>query len=219
LLCPSDGSRSRSFKETRGTYSAYRFGKGNYAAYVSPVHVTCMRAYSSAMINVIQPFKAFVDGTSKTVMLSEVRTRDDETDPRGVWAASWTGGSILAYDMHAMVGGAAEVSCGDKRNKPYTPIAYPGVDSMPPNTPASWSNQDYIRVCDDPTGALFDQMPCHVQSATRAAASPRSRHTGGVNSAHVDGSGIWIADDIDMYLMARLVSINDGQGEAEGFKQ
>jgi prepilin-type N-terminal cleavage/methylation domain-containing protein/prepilin-type processing-associated H-X9-DG protein len=218
MLCPSDGARGRSYREARGTYSAFRFAKGNYAAYVSPVHVTCMRAYSSAMINVIQPFKALTDGTTKTVMLAEVRTRESETDPRGVWAASWTGGSILAYDMHAMVGGAAEVSCGDKRNKPYTPIAYPGVDSMPPNTPASWSNQDFIRVCDDPAGSLFDQMPCHDQSATRAAASPRSRHPGGVNAAHVDGSGIWLADDIDMYLMARLVSINDGQGEAEGFK-
>jgi prepilin-type N-terminal cleavage/methylation domain-containing protein/prepilin-type processing-associated H-X9-DG protein len=219
LLCPSDGSRSRSFKETRGTYSAFRFGKGNYAAYVSPVHVTCMRAYSAAMINEVQPFKRFTDGTTKTVMLAEVRTRESETDPRGVWAASWTGGSILAYDMHAMVAGAAEINCSNARNKPYTPIAYPGVDSMPPNTPASWSNQDYIRICDDPASSLFEQMPCHDQSATRAAASPRSRHTGGVNAAHVDGSGIWIADDVDMYLMARMVSINDGQGEAEGFKQ
>ena len=217
LLCPSDAARGKSFKETRGVYSAFRFGKGNYAAYVSPVHVTCMRTYSSAMINEIQPFGRFVDGTSKTLMLAEVRTRDSETDPRGVWAASWTGGSILAYDMHAMVGGAAEVSCNGKRNAPYTPIAYPGVDSLPPNTQAAWSNQDYIRICDDPSSSLFEQMPCHDQSATRAAASPRSRHFGGVNAAHIDGSGVWINNDVDLYLMARFVSINDAQGDTEGY--
>jgi len=217
LLCPSDSSRSRSFKETRGTFSAYRFAKGNYAAYVSPVHATCMRAYPSAMINEVQPFKVFTDGTSKTLMLAEVRTRDSQTDPRGVWAASWMGGSILAYDMHALVAGSAEINCSTARNSPYTPMQYPGVDSMPPNTQANWSNQDYIRICDDPNGSLFDQMPCHDQTPSRAAASPRSTHPGGVNAAHIDGSGVWINNEIDLYLMARMVSINDGQGESEGF--
>jgi prepilin-type N-terminal cleavage/methylation domain-containing protein len=218
LLCPSDASRSRTFKETVGTFSAFRFAKGNYAAYVSPVHASCMRTYPASMINELQPLKRFIDGTTKTVMLAEVRTREDERDPRGVWAASWTGGSVLAYDMHALVGGAAETGCTDKRNAPYTPVVYPGVDSMPPNTGAGWSNEDYIRACDD-KGSLFDQMPCHVQSDTRAAASPRSVHPGGVNAAHVDGSGIWINNDVDYWLMARMVSINDGQGEVEGFKQ
>jgi prepilin-type N-terminal cleavage/methylation domain-containing protein len=217
LLCPSDGARSRTYKENRTTFAAIRFAKANYAAYVSPVHASCMRAYSASMINEIQPFKRFTDGTTKTVMLAEVRTRDDELDSRGVWAASWMGGSILAYDMHALVAGAAEISCSDKRNAPYSPMIYVGVDSMPPNTGAGWSNQDYIRSCDD-KASLFDQMPCHAQSGTRSAASPRSTHTGGVNAAHVDGSGIWISNDIDMHLMARMVSINDGQGEFEGFK-
>jgi prepilin-type N-terminal cleavage/methylation domain-containing protein len=218
LLCPSDSSRGRTFKEIIGTYSAFRFGKGNYAAYVSPVHTSCMRAYPGAMTNELQPFTKFIDGTSKTVMLAEVRTRDDEKDPRGVWAASWTGGSVLAYDMHALVGGAAETGCTDKRNAPYVPMVYPGVDSMPPNTGAAWSNQDYIRAC-DANASLFDQMPCHLQTDARAAASPRSRHTGGVNAAHIDGSGVWISDDVDFWLMARMVSTRDGQGEVEGFKQ
>jgi prepilin-type N-terminal cleavage/methylation domain-containing protein len=217
LLCPSDGSRGRTFKESVGTFSAFRFGKGNYAAYVSPVHTSCMRVYPASMINELQPLARFVDGTSKTVMLSEVLTRDDERDPRGVWAAAWTGGSILAYDMHALSGGAAEISCKDKRNAPYSPVVYPGVDSMPPNTDAKWSNQDWIRVC-DVNASLFDQMQCHIQSDTRAAASPRSKHTGGVNAAHVDGSGVWINNDVDFWLMGRMVSISDGQGETEGFK-
>ncbi len=59
-------------------------------------------------------------------------------------------------------------------------------------------------------------MPCHPQSNARAAASPRSSHVGGVNVAHIDGSAAFVQDDIDLFLMARLVSINDGQGEHDG---
>jgi prepilin-type N-terminal cleavage/methylation domain-containing protein len=219
LLCPSDTSKGRTFKETRGAFSAFRFGKGNYAAYVSPVHVVCMRVVPGAMINDIQPVAKMTDGTSKTVMLSEVRTRDNELDPRGVWAGSWTGGSILAYDMHGLdSGGAVSTGCGGTaRNTPYVPATYPGVDSLPPNTQPSWTNQDYIRSCPDTAEATLDLMPCHDQSSTRSAASPRSLHNGGVNAAHADGSGIWIANDVDLFLMARIVSINDGQGEVEGF--
>ena len=45
LICPSDGAQGRSYKETRGAYSAFRFGKGNYAAFVSPEHITSMRVF------------------------------------------------------------------------------------------------------------------------------------------------------------------------------
>jgi prepilin-type N-terminal cleavage/methylation domain-containing protein len=219
LLCPSDSARNRSFKEPVGTFSAFRFAKGNYAAYVSPVHTSCMRTYPASMINEIQPFKRFTDGTTKTVMLAEVRTRDDEKDPRGVWAASWTGGSVLAFDMHALVGGAAELGCTDKRNAPYSPMVIADADSLLPNL-VSLNNQDWVRSSNSATenASLSEQMPCHIQSDTRAAASARSTHPGGVNAAHVDGSGIWINNDVDVWLMARMVSISDGQGEIEGFK-
>jgi len=219
LLCPSDGSRGRSFKVSVGTFSAFRFAKGNYAAYVSPVHTTCMRTMPGAMINELQPFGRFTDGTSKTLMLAEVRTRDNERDPRGVWAAAWTGGSILAYDMHGIDPATAgiDLACGTKRNSIYTPIVIADAPSLTPNFPANLLNQDYILLCDDSAGANFDQMPCHDQNDGRAAAAPRSTHPGGVNAAHVDGSGIWVNNDIDIHLMARMVSINDGQGEVEGY--
>jgi prepilin-type N-terminal cleavage/methylation domain-containing protein len=223
LLCPSDTSRGRSFKETVGTFSAFRFGKGNYAAYVSPVHTVCMRTLPGALINEVQPLSRISDGTSKTIMLAEVRTRDPETDPRGVWAASWAGGSILAYDMHtrqvgATSGQTAEIGCATKRNTRYVPVIYPDDDSLVPNSPPQGNNQDYVRVCLDSGSALFDLMPCTTQSPTRATAAPRSSHVGGVNATHVDGSGMWIANDIDPYLMGRMVSINDGQAEVEGFQ-
>ena len=78
-----------------------RFGKGNYAAYVSAEHARSMRVFPGALINELQPLARISDGTSHTLMVAEVRARDVERDPRGVWAAAWTGGSILAFDMHS----------------------------------------------------------------------------------------------------------------------
>jgi prepilin-type N-terminal cleavage/methylation domain-containing protein/prepilin-type processing-associated H-X9-DG protein len=216
LLCPSDGSRGRSF-ESRSSFSR-RFAKGNYAAYVSPEHVRGMRVYPGAMINEVQPLERITDGMSKTLMLAEVRTRDHEQDPRGVWSAAWAGGSLLAFDMHSQT---AELGAqpSSKRNQPYIPYEYPNVPPLPPNSPATATNEDWIRDCPESNAALFDRMPCHLQSPTRSTAAPRSLHAGGVNVAYLDGSVDWMADEIEHHLMARMVSINDNQGNVEGFQR
>ncbi len=57
-------------------------------------------------------------------------------------------------------------------------------------------------------------MPCSAYAGTYA--SPRSNHPGGVNTAQVDGSVRWVNDDVEAHLYARLVSINDGEGDIEG---
>ena len=68
----------------------------------------------------------------------------------------------------------------------------------------------------DSQAAAIELMPCQGQSGSRSSAAPRSNHTGGVNATHIDGSGVWISNDIEQHLMARLVSINDAEGEIEG---
>ena len=175
------------------------------------------------MINELQPLRKISDGTSKTLMLSEVRTRESEADPRGVWAASWAGGSIIAPDMHSdstpPTGAAVLVSSTSKRNTPYVPILYPGVDALPPNSSPSLANQDYIRECAEPAESDLELMPCHLQSGIRSTAAGRSTHFGGVNATHVDGSVTWVSDDVDWFLFARLISISDGQGETEGYRR
>jgi hypothetical protein len=225
LMCPSENARGRSYSPAAarggGFPTGYQFSKGNYAAYVSPEHIRNMRIFPGALINEPQSIGKISDGTSKTIMLSEVRTRDHASDPRGAWAPSLAGGGLLGFDMHSDTtppsGSAVPNASGYKRNSPYNPIAYPGVDPLPPNSPASWSNEDYIRECPDPQVADLEQMPCNGPSSTRSAAAPRSQHVGGVNVALIDGSTTWIADEIDIFLMARMVSINDGQGNIEGY--
>lgn len=212
LLCPSDSARGRFY-----VASGRRFAKGNYAAYVGPEHVICMRVFPGAMINEPQPLEKIIDGTSKTLMLAEVRTRDHEQDERGVWAVGWTGASVLSYDMHSQNVGTGDCA-GRKRNTPYFPY-HVGTDPLPPNSSVNSNNNDRLRTCPDKAGAFLEFMPCTKQESnvTWISAAPRSLHPGGVNATHVDGSVRWLADEIDIYLMARLISINEGQGDVEGY--
>jgi prepilin-type processing-associated H-X9-DG protein len=183
-----------------------------------------MRVFPGALINAPSSMSKITDGTSKTVMLSEVRTRQNEADSRGAWAGSFTGGSIISYDMHGLdsTGNVILTVGSQRRNTPYIPTAIVDAPSLTPNlsysSASSAHNADYIRGCDsDSAVADVEKMHCEIQSGTRAAAAARSSHAGGVNAAHVDGSVLWINDDVEQYLMARMVSANDGQGEAEGF--
>jgi prepilin-type N-terminal cleavage/methylation domain-containing protein len=218
LVCPSDGSQGRMYiPGPSDTFGGIRFGKGNYAAYVSPEHARSMRVFPGALINEPQKLARISDGTSKTLLIAEIRTREGanaERDPRGVWAAAWAGGTILAFDMHSTYLHDA-TSATAKPNSPYSPFVYVSTDGLPPNTSPTWSNRDYIREC--PVGGDVELMPCIAPKPnTRHTAGPRSLHVGGINACHVDGSIIWVSNEIDQFLMARMVSINDGQGELEG---
>jgi prepilin-type N-terminal cleavage/methylation domain-containing protein/prepilin-type processing-associated H-X9-DG protein len=223
LLCPSESAKGRTY--TSPLSFGLTFAKGNYAAYVSPIHVICMRTHPGALKNEPKPLKELRDGVSKTLLLSEVRTRDSTRDPRGVWAAAWTAGSILAYDMHTHIVGSgpnnAEPGCGPAprlSNMTYIPDTYTGIDCLTPNS-EPLGNSDRLRECTpvDKPLARLEKMPCDPDNNTWTAAAPRSNHSGGVNAAHCDGSVIFITDDIEQFLMARKVSANDGQGEVEGF--
>jgi type II secretory pathway pseudopilin PulG len=225
LMCPSDNAANRFYTPApsrgSGFQTGYRFGKGNYVAFASPEHIRNMRVFPGALINEPQALGKISDGTSKTLMLTEVRTRDNPQDSRGAWAASLAGGSIIGFDMHSDTSppSGREISdaSGMKRNSAYIPIAFPGVDPLPPNTQPTSTNWDFIRECPEPAAASIETMKCQGQTMTRTAAAPRSLHVGGVNTANVDGSVAWLTDDVDIFLMARMVSINDGQGNIEGY--
>jgi hypothetical protein len=218
-MCPSDSALNRLYTPPSSRGSGFaagmKFGKGNYAAYVSPEHIPNMRVFPGAMINQPQSLRKISDGTSKTIMLAEVRTREPGTDSRGAWAAGLAGGSILGYDMHSKR--YADVNVATARtNEPYSPHLYHGVEpGLPPNTSQSWNNSDAIRDCPDPDVAGLEGMPCRGQSDVRSSGASRSLHTGGVNIARIDGSGDFIIDDTEVHLMARMVSINDGEGLVE----
>jgi prepilin-type N-terminal cleavage/methylation domain-containing protein/prepilin-type processing-associated H-X9-DG protein len=223
LLCPSDNTRGRLYQSTAINAYGLVFGKTNYVGYVSPIHVVCMRTHPGAFTNEPTKLSWITDGTSKTLMLAEIRTRDAQRDSRGVWAAAWTGGSIIAYDMHPANAAFsdAEGGCGPTphtRNMRYIPYPYTGVDCLTPNS-IPFGNEDKIHEAPitETAAARLDNMPASTDSDGKwTGAAPRSNHPGGVNATHCDGSVRWLDNEIDQFLMARLVSINDGQGEREG---
>ncbi len=217
LLCPSDGALGRQY-QSQFTFN-HRFGKGNYVAYVSPEHVVCMRVFRGALNNEPQSLARFTDGTSQTLMLAEIRTRDHENDQRGAWALAWNAASLISYDMHHD-STAERLGCTTTSppNLQYVPLP-PSSAATDPQSPNSISatNDDKLRVCPEPNVAQIEKMPCSVEpNATFITAAPRSLHVGGVNAAHVDGSVFFLGDEVDIYLMARMISINDAQGNTEG---
>ena len=225
LLCPSDSARGR-FYASAAYSQGKRFAKANYVAYVSPEHIVNMRVYPGAMINELQPVKRITDGASNTLMLTEVRTRAEEADERGAWVLAWNGSSIISFDMHSSdSSGASILTAPNQRNAPYIPKPNTQVSSLPPNSPPTtpstpYQNDDKLRECPDPSGADLENMSCGQQTNTTfIVAAPRSMHPGGVYGANVDGSVAWLSNDIDEYLMARRVSINDGQLLTEGYSR
>ena len=84
LMCPTDAAQGRFFSDSRLT-NGKRFGKGNYAAFVSPYHTDLQLEFPGALIATGQAAKKVHDGLSRTMMLTEVRTRRHEQDQRGAW--------------------------------------------------------------------------------------------------------------------------------------
>ncbi len=210
-LCPSD-SAGRRFFQHPDLAEGVRFAKGNYAAFVSPFHIDLQVRYPGALGGGVwvqqdgkrlgQSLRKVKDGLSKTIMLSEVRTRDNPRDQRGAWALPWAGSSLLAVDMHHF----------PLSKKPYEPWRLTIPAAQVPNNRGI--NVDMLYDCPDVERAQLEDMPCATWGKQDPnfylSAAPRSMHPGGVVAAAMDGHVRFLPDDIDPILMALMVSTNDG---------
>jgi prepilin-type N-terminal cleavage/methylation domain-containing protein/prepilin-type processing-associated H-X9-DG protein len=206
LLCPSDQARGR-FLQDETLTAGKRLGKGNYAAWVSPYHVEFQARYRAALTSHRRHTGAVFgdDGTTNTLMLSEVLTRNQPRDERGAWAIGWNGASQLAFDLH-------DVEKVELNGAGYTPdIAHLG-SSQPPNNQGP--NLDVLYECVAPAEAQLHRLPCNKfgenDTLEYLSSAPRSRHPGGVNVAYVDGHISFLPDNVDQVTMAFLISIEDG---------
>jgi prepilin-type N-terminal cleavage/methylation domain-containing protein/prepilin-type processing-associated H-X9-DG protein len=217
LLCPSDSARGRLHIDEVATLGK-AMAKGNYAAYVSPLHIDLQLLWPGALIATGQPLRQITDGTSRTIIYSEVRTLDHERDERGAWAVPWAGASILSFDMHhKCADGRSFGACmteGFYRPDPY----FVGKTQLPNSTVV----KDTLFYCQDEQKKMSNeqQMPClgwnhQVGAAGFYSASPRSLHPGGVNVAFLDGHTAFVNDDVDDFTFAYWVSINDGQTQSD----
>ena len=217
FMCPSDDAVGRVFKVTARTpiTGNRAFGKGNYAAFSSPEHVTCNR-WVGAIVNKGQEMRRVTDGLSNTLLLTEVRTRADAADQRGAWSVAWVGTTLIGIDMHSEALGVGQ-SCtgaGVADGTPYIPVSSQVAhdNAQRPNLPPGNFNADWIRGCNNFSAeAALEGMPCFDADSGSSyfAAAPRSLHPGGVIAANLDASVTWLADEIQAQNLALRVCIND----------
>jgi prepilin-type N-terminal cleavage/methylation domain-containing protein len=211
-LCPSGEAQGRSYRHLSpiarapDTGERSRYAKCNYAAWTSVTHVQFSN-FPGAISLQGQPISRVEDGTSNTLLLSEVRTRDVESDQRGAWALPWGGSSLLAYDMHPL---NTENPDQSLEMDPTTFIPNPEkVESGLVQTPNStWGDSIFDCPRDEEIASALEGVPCFELGWDTA--SPRSNHPGGVNAALLDGSAFFLNDEINVVVMAYLINISDG---------
>ncbi|HEY6563930.1 MAG TPA: DUF1559 domain-containing protein, partial [Pirellulaceae bacterium] len=203
LICPSDRADGPDY-DGSGLLNGDEkfFAKGNYAAYISPVHLNMQRQWPGALGGFApgtskgQKLVRVVDGASKTILASEVRTLDRSWDSRGVWAGPWPGSSLLSLDWHPV----------DYYADIYVPIQGYAAAQLPNRLQGI---VDQVFVCQEPLYARSRGMPCAAMSFVSAA--PRSNHVGGVVAVALDSHAGFISDNIDSYVFAYLIATNDRQ--------
>ena len=207
LLCPSDPYNRVMFQAyganwARGNYAANagrEFIYGTYFdtaakdyAYKPWTDQTLKPPCNFGVMgpNTTRTLKQITDGTSKTIMIGEIRAGITEFDGRGVWALGMPGASVvcrygsgsddngpnncsvLGDDVYADVGGGASGICA---TSPSNPVSQPECMGC----------YGCGTTLGSPAGG-FDQ------------ATVRSTHPGGVHLAMVDGSVQFLSDDIEV---------------------
>ncbi len=220
LMCPSDGTASVAFFEGSSVGSGWNvvagrggLAKGNYAAYTSVVHIDHFKTRAGALggfdvgSRAGQKIGKVVDGVSKTLLATEVRTLDRASDSRGVWSAPFPGASLVALDWHAADSGKIGAS------NFYIPDSdYDANDVAFPN---SATYHDVV-VGGGPANAVFADQQGMPQSGFSngqqfLGAAPRSRHPGGVNAVALDGHVGYVSDEIDQLTFSYLIAVKDRQ--------
>jgi prepilin-type N-terminal cleavage/methylation domain-containing protein/prepilin-type processing-associated H-X9-DG protein len=219
LACPADTAKGRIYQDPLFVGDK-KFAKGNYAAWVSPFHVDLQYVFPGALGGSGQQMRHIRNGASNTLLMSEVLTRDDPLDQRGVWALPWNGSSLLAYDSHYFDGLKFERTMLESARKRlpfvmdecYTTLPACVNSMQTPNK--QLGNQDILYSCKDRKTNQLDGMPCSEWTKDSSifhylSSAPRSQHPGGVNVSYLDGNVDFLTDDVDPILMASMVSVFD----------
>ena len=182
LLCPTDGSGEIPFSGTSRTEGG-NWARGNYAANgVNERIDQSEKAWADSTkrgvmgVNQAVKLKQVIDGTSKTLLVAEIRTGLTDKDRRGTWAMGTAGASAMFW--HGYGGddngpNAANDSSDDVEGCQAIESAV-GIDTMRKERMTCW-------------------LPCPSFQATA-----RSQHDpGGIQAVFLDGSVHWIDDTVN----------------------
>ncbi len=208
MLCPSDPNNQVMFSasgnsETSSSNMGDNWARGNYAAngalgFMSASHGVWSCAgpanasapgwgngYLKGVMgaNTSVAIKQIRDGTSKTLMIGEIRAGVVSFDCRGTWAMSGGPSGLWAHGYHGDCNGPNHVDGGFKEDDswacPYIQAAIGGTNS------AKTLSTVYTMGCSS------DDWPNWQQTC-------RSTHNGGVNACLCDGSVRFITNFIDL---------------------
>lgn len=129
-----------------------------------------------------------LDGTSNTILISEVLPLRSSADGRGAYLYGGMGGSAFSALY-----------------PPNSPNPDPNISSPPPGT-------DRIPLCDTSIERGEDDS-CKKDRTANAQAAARSNHPGGVVVCAVDGSVHFISDDIDLDVWHALATKRGPENE------
>ncbi len=212
LLCPSSETAGRLYATPRGygTRPAL-IGKASYAAYSSPFHIDSFH-HTGPIALYGMSLRRVLDGTSLTLMLSEVRSRDEQYDERGAWLLPWSGATLLSMDFHPEY-----YSQNREEDVPRSSLSFaPDDRSLGFTQVPNGTLPDVLYDCPnkDKASAQLERMPCVAQRPLEygyVSAAPRSLHVGGVTAGFVDGHVEFLSEDVDEFRMLYMIGVDDGQ--------
>ncbi len=222
LVCPSNANASGLVYDGTGNASPVNgsgllFAKGNYAAFLSPMHIDHQDIFPSGLggfkpgQKIGQKLARVKDGVSKTLAASEVRAIEVNSDHRGVWSLPFPGSTLLGLDWHH------KLQPGESGNKleaveRYVPDPTFEYAQLPNNVYGTGSHiGDTLFFCQPAIMLNQYKAPCTNLNSNYNSAAPRSNHAGGVNSVALDGHTGFLSNNVDSFVFAYLVSANDGQ--------
>jgi prepilin-type N-terminal cleavage/methylation domain-containing protein len=214
MLCPSDANAPTPFvTNTTNTYSTIgnsgnssTWARGCYAAnaVVNLANISTNSVAGSTGVgwtvltnrgvmlqNVACSMKQITDGTSKTVIVAELRADIGATSLRGLWCG--TSGTNALYGH----GGYNVSATGSSNNTTLLPVADVGPNnaqgdqtiSCPSTTSAAGSASQAVQL----------GMGCGTAGVNDVTTQgPKSQHPGGVLTVFCDGSVHWIDDAIQV---------------------
>jgi prepilin-type N-terminal cleavage/methylation domain-containing protein/prepilin-type processing-associated H-X9-DG protein len=137
-------------------------------------------------------FSQITDGSSNTLIISEVVGVDSSLDGRGGWVLQSMGASNFSAKWEPNAQGT-------------------GID---PETNQSLPKHDRIAMCGARNIPASDPMFCETRRTDgQVWAAARSRHAGGVNAAMCDASVRFVADGIDLRTWRALATRDGGEVE------